>query len=232
MDEPLVLNIARLSAELRRLLSLLEAGRFREVQGFESLPADLLRLKGVVLTGITESTHCPSFEAMIQELARVREMSRFPEFKIVLITDGKELNLPGVQLGLRHFLPSDEIWIQLDCATLPYQIKSAPSASRLESAAHQEDRDFIHQILSVAAKRPVVIQSAFFAMHGEAPSDSEIKNYIRHLKRLRRCGANIALVQVYSPAPKESKRAQLKLKTLSLIARRIRENTGLHTEFF
>ena len=78
----------------------------------------------------------------------------------------------------------------------------------------------------------MVIQSAFFALHGEVPSASEIKNYIRQLKRLNRAGARISLVQVFSPPVRDPKRGQLKLRNLALIARRIRDESGLATEFY
>ena len=208
------LSIPLLSSELRHLLSLLEAGRFRELQAFAPLPDELLSLKGVFLAGKGDFTQCPNFAAVVQELVRVREMSRFPDFKMVLITDGTGLDAPDVQLGLRHFLPSDEVWIRLDSAT------------------YRDNEELIEKILSLAVKRPVVIQSAFFAVHGESPSNSEIKNYIRRLKKLRRCGAQVALVQICSPPPQDSKRDQLKLRNLSLIARRIREDTGCCTEFY
>jgi hypothetical protein len=208
------ISVSLLSEELRQLLSLLEAGRFRELPTFETLPEDLLNLKGVFLTGQNEFTQCLNFAAIIKELVRIREMSRFPEFKIVLITNGMELDAPEVQLGLSHFLGSDEIWI------------------RLNSIAFRENEELTKKILSFATKRPVVIQSAFFALHGEGPSNSEIKNYIRHLKKLKRGGALITLVQVCSPPLKDSKRDQLKLRNLSLIARRIREDSGFNTEFY
>jgi hypothetical protein len=239
----IAINIPRISHELRYLLSLLEAGRFREFPGFADLPEDLLQLKGVFLSNHIEL--CSNFEAIVRELVRVREMSRFPEFKIVLITDGKDLDSAEVQGGLELFLVTDEIWIKLDCATLPYQARleghsrSESSSSRqsakaaaIESAAHREDQGLSQRILSVASRRPVVIQSAFHSLHGESPSESEVRNYIRHLKKLRRGGALISLVQVCSPTPRDLRRSQLKLKNLSLISRRIREDTGLRTEFF
>ena len=263
-NEQVPLNIPGVSQELCQLLSLLEAGRFREVKGFANLPDDLLRLKGVFLGGSKTFAHCPNFQALVRELERLREMSRFPEFKIVLLAEGGILESSNLQLGLDLFRPTDEVWIQLDCSSLPYQARfeersrrldgsPLPYQSKFEERFHplkgsqppsqpepkavpppprQDDESFAQNILTLASRKWVVLQSAFYALHGEAPSDSEVKNYIRHLKKLKRCGAKIASIQVYSPAPKDPKRSQLKLKNLALIARRIREETSLPTEFF
>lgn len=208
------LSVSHLSSELRQLLSLLEAGRFRELDEFSSVPEDILHLKGVCLIGDPDFTHVPNFEAIVQELVRVRAMSRFPEFKIVLITNGEGLDTPPIQLGLRQFLISDEIWIRFNCGLL-----------------NNED-ELIEKILQLATKRPVVLQSAFFALHGEAPANSEIKNYIRQLKKLRKAGARISLIQICSPQSNDPRREQLKLRNLALIARRVREESGFAAEFY
>jgi len=53
-------------------------------------------------------------------------------------------------------------------------------------------------ILLVARKRPVVIQSLFPAIDGAPPPEGEIMQYAQRLKELKKAGAEIPLVQIYS----------------------------------
>jgi hypothetical protein len=68
----------------------------------------------------------------------------------------------------------------------------------------------------------------------EAPPASEIEAYIQRLHELKGAGAQIPLVQIYSatrPTP-HSECGHLPLRTLSHIAQRVREVTGLKAEVF
>ena len=88
--------------------------------------------------------------------------------------------------------------------------------------------------MNLARQRPVVIQSLFPAINGEGPLPSEIEAYVQRLKELKDVGAQIPLVQIYSatrPTP-HSACGHLPLKTLSAVARRVREVTGLKAEVF
>jgi hypothetical protein len=79
-----------------------------------------------------------------------------------------------------------------------------------------------------------VIQSLFTSVDGDEPPLEEIEQYVHRLKQLKEMGANISLVQVYS-AHRPSIRAvcsHLPLRSLSRIAQRVREVTGLKAEVF
>jgi len=92
----------------------------------------------------------------------------------------------------------------------------------------------LDNILKIGRQRPVVIQSLFALFDGEEPPLEEIEQYVQRLKELRHSGANIPLVQVYS-AHRPSIRAiasHLPLRSLSRIAQRVREVTGLKAEVF
>jgi hypothetical protein len=89
-------------------------------------------------------------------------------------------------------------------------------------------------ILGLALVRPVIIQSLFPAIDGQAPPASEIEAYVQRLRRLKEDGAQIPLVQIYSatrPAA-HPECGHLPLRTLSAIAQRVREVTGLKAEVF
>jgi len=86
----------------------------------------------------------------------------------------------------------------------------------------------------VRERRHVVIQSLFPSDSGEVPPTTEIEAYVQRLRELKEAGAQIPLVQIYSatrPAA-HSECGHLPLRTLSAIAQRLREATGLKAEVF
>ena len=92
----------------------------------------------------------------------------------------------------------------------------------------------LDNILQLGRRRPVVIQSLFPAINGEEPPAAEIQAYTQRLKELKQAGAQIPLVQIYSatrPMPRMGC-SHLPLKSLSQIARTVREVAGLSAEVF
>jgi hypothetical protein len=90
------------------------------------------------------------------------------------------------------------------------------------------------RILALARRRPVVIQSLFPSLHGAEPPREEIEAYADRLRVLKQSGAQIPLVQIYSatrPVPRPEC-GHLPLRSLSQIARRVREISGLQAEVF
>ena len=80
----------------------------------------------------------------------------------------------------------------------------------------------------------MILQSLFPLIDGEGPTTEEINQYIQRLRELNEGGARIEMVQVYS-AHRPAVRANvghLPLKTLSHIAHRVRQETGLKAEVF
>jgi len=92
----------------------------------------------------------------------------------------------------------------------------------------------LENIVKLGRVRPIVIQSLFPLLHGAEPLDEEIDAYIDRLLELRGAGAKIDYVQVYSahrPAVHPDC-GHLPLRSLSAIAKRVREETGLRAEVF
>ena len=122
--------------------------------------------------------------------------------------------------------PADEIWAKLDGGTQGYL-----------NAINRPDvpiEKIVANILLVARERPVVIQSLFPSVNGMEPTTDEINEYVRRLSKLKTAGARIALVQIYSATRPISHVGcgHLRLKSLSSIARAVREGTGLKAEVF
>lgn len=217
-------NITRMVEELQEMLGSVRSGRIRERSFYGNLPQNLLELRHVALSGDGEPTLCPCFTEAVEAVIHLRARGMFQFFKLVLITNGSGLDLPGVQSGLRYFSARDEIWIKLDGGTQEYlDLLNKPDCPIEKTMAN---------ILVVARERPVVIQSLFPSLYGEGPSGAEIEAYVHRLQELKNAGAQIALVQIYSASRPTShpECGHLPLRSLSAIAKRVRESTGLKTD--
>jgi wyosine [tRNA(Phe)-imidazoG37] synthetase (radical SAM superfamily) len=219
-------NVAVMAAELEHLLTLQHQGKLGEMAWFRNLPPELLELKEVALSGYGEPTLCPNFDEVVREVLYLRSTGKLPFFKTVLITNGTGLDLPPVTAGLDMFCQQDEVWVKLDAGTEEYYQKiNRPTLPFWRVLAN---------ILAVAKKRPIIVQSLFPLFNGQEPSWEEIEEYAQRLKELKAAGAKISLVQVYSAhrPPHRPDCEHLALKSLSSIAARVKSVTGLAAEVF
>jgi len=220
------LDLSVLATELESMITLVTRGKLRGQSPYSHMPAELLRLRHVAISGDGEPTLCPSFRAAVETVVHVRATSRGPFFKIILITNASNLDGAEVQSGLRLFTLQDEIWAKLDAGTQEQMNLVNKPEVPLEKA--------LSNILLIARQRPVVIQSLFPALNGVAPREQEIEQYAQRLKGLTVAGAQIPLVQIYSATRPtiNSQCEHLPLRTLSRIAQTVRNRTGLNVEIF
>ena len=220
----LKLDLKVLTRELIHVVALAQCGRLCDLKPFSSLPSELLGLKEVALSGDGEPSLVSNFDEIVKEVLVIRHL--LSHFKLVVITNGAGLHRPTVQRGIDRLSPEDEIWIKLDAGTEAYMQRiNGPQAS-METT--------LRGILSVAQRRPVVIQSLFCTLNDADPGEGEISAYIQRLADLKAAGAQISMVQVYSVsrAPAQPGCKHLPLAQLSQIARRVRAEPGLDTEVF
>jgi wyosine [tRNA(Phe)-imidazoG37] synthetase (radical SAM superfamily) len=220
------LDVPAMRAELERTMESVRSGVLHERPCYRGLPAELLELRQVALSGDGEPTLCPDFAAAVEAVVHVRSRVRVPFFKLVLITNAAGLDRPDVERGLRHFTPRDEVWAKLDAGTQEHMTRVNRPDCGLEK--------ILGNILHLAQRRPVVIQSLFPSIDGRGPSPTEIEAYVQRLRGLKEAGADIPLVQIYSATRPTAHpdSGHLPLRTLSLIARRVREETGLTAEVY
>lgn len=218
------LQVDVMAAELHRTIVAVRQGQLRSRPWYQSLPAELVQLRHVALSGDGEPTLAPRFVEAVQAVARVRAVGGF--FKIVLLTNGTGLDQPEVLRGLDVLTKSDEIWIKLDGGTQSFIDKVNRSNVPLEK--------ILANIQLVGRQRPVVIQSLFPAINGEEPPAEEIQEYGQRLKELKAGGAQISLVQIYSAARPgvQAEWGHLPLRVLSQIAHTVRHIAGLRAEVF
>jgi len=220
------LSVAQMGEELRGLLGFIQSGDMARHPQYRNLPPKLLELRQVALSGDGEPTLAPNFLEAVQAVIHVRATSPPPPFKLVLITNGSGLDQPQVQEALKSFLSSDEIWIKMDGGSHEYLDQVNRSTVPLDK--------ILLNTLTLARRRPVVIQSLFPAIDGVPPPESAIRKYVERLNLLKSHQAQIQLVQIYSvvrPAI-DSRVTHLPLKDLANIARTVRQETGLRVEVF
>lgn len=217
-----------MAAELLEVLELFHTGQLREkLPWLTAVPAELLHLRHVALSGEGEPTLCESFSEAVQAVVHIRARGLLPFFKIVLLSNASVLDQPQVQAGLRFLIQKDELWLKLDCG-------SAGAFERINRPQGVSFSRVLENILTVGRRRPIIIQSLFPMLNGKEPSDADVDLYSARLSDLREGGANIALVQIYS-ATRPTTRSEcrhLPLKALSRIAHRVRTATGLPVEVF
>jgi wyosine [tRNA(Phe)-imidazoG37] synthetase (radical SAM superfamily) len=219
-------NIPEMSRELEEMLTLARDEGLQALPAYNRTPSDLLQLKEVALSGDGEPTLCPNFCEVVQTVTHLRARGRFPFFKIVLITNCTGLQLPNVRAGIEILTLRDEIWAKLDGGTQAYLDR----VNRADISLAQ----VMENIVALGQERPIVIQSLFPLIHGTEPTADEIDEYLARLRELKDRETKIDLVQIYSahrPA-RYSGCGHLPLRSLSAIARRVREETGLAAEVF
>jgi wyosine [tRNA(Phe)-imidazoG37] synthetase (radical SAM superfamily) len=217
-------DVNRMAEELSQTLKMADAGWLRLMPRYANVPADMLQVRHVTLSGDGEPTLSNQFVQAVEAVAHIRAIGRF--FKIVLVTNSTALDSPQVSNGLRFFTREDEVWAKLDGGTDEYIRELNGSSVSLDK--------ILRNILLIGRRRPVVIQSLFPAMNGEPPPDSEIDAYAQRLKVLKEQGAEISLVQIYSATRPMAHAGcgHLPLKVLSRIAQTVRRTTGLRAEVF
>ncbi|MBI3879935.1 MAG: hypothetical protein HY301_07700 [Verrucomicrobia bacterium] len=184
-------------------------------------------LRLVAISGDGEPTLCPQFAEAVEAVMHLRALQRFPFFKIALLTNGSGLDRPEVERALQLFCADDEVWVKLDAGGQEWMsIVNRPSDLTLDQITAK--------LLRFARRRPIIVQTLFPSVHGRGPDDAEIQRYIFRLRSLVNDGACIAGVQIYSASSPTADAAcgHLPLRTLSHIARVVREATGLKVEVF
>lgn len=221
--EPLDLNA--ISAELEQMLAFIRSGAVRHSVPYQRMSPELLQLKHVAISGEGEPTLSPQFRDAIEAVIHVRAKAR-EFFKVVVLTNSSNLDSPLVNEALDLLTKQDEVWAKLDAGTEEHMQRVNGSTVPLKR--------ILANILKLALRRPVIIQSLFASVNGIAPSAEEIFQYAQRLLELKEGGAQIPLVQIYSASRPMAKSGSehLRLKELFEIARTVRQVSGMQAEVF
>ena len=216
-------DVPQLRTELTALIRFVKNGGLESEPRFAGLPASLTRdIQDLAFSGDGEPTMVHHFAECVQAVADLRRAEGLDTTKIVLITDAAGLDKADVKRGLEIMDANrGEIWGKLDAGTEPYFRLVNRTAIRFDR--------ILKNLLETARVRPIVIQSLFLKVHGEAMPACELDAYADRLNELVQGGAKIREVHAYTvarPTP-EVFATRLSKDELEYLAGTIRKRTGL-----
>jgi wyosine [tRNA(Phe)-imidazoG37] synthetase (radical SAM superfamily) len=220
-----------LLVELRTTLELVASGDIYKTEKFGNVPQHLRRLNDIAFSGDGEPTTYKNFDELMELSAAEKNRSRVDDrqsaIKMVLITNASMFHRPHVQRGLEVLDRNNgEIWAKLDAGTDEYY--------HLIERTKIPFRQILDNITTAARVRPLVIQSLFMRVSGEAPTSQEIEAFCDRLNEITVTGGQLQLVQVYTIArrPAESYVAPLADAEVDAIVELVKERTGLNATAF
>ena len=138
--------------------------------------------------------------------------------KIAVLTNCTRFHRPDVQAGLEIMHQNNgEIWAKLDAGTAPYYDLVERTRVRFDT--------IVENIQAAAQKWPLVIQSLFMRIHGEAPPPEEIAAFCDILQDILKNGGKLKLIQIHTVArrPAEDYVTGLDNGEVDLIAAHVRD---------
>ncbi len=192
-------DLAQLEAELDQMIRYAREGELWTEEPFASVPAAYRVIRDIAFSGDGEPTAFPGFETACRIAVDARRRHRLDEAAIIVITNATLLHQPHVQRALalldEH---GGEVWGKLDAGTEAYYRRVDRSAVPFQRV--------LDNLLACGRARPLTIQVMLAAIEGEPMPDEEFDALIGRIERLKRGGAAIRTVQLYTVArqPAES----------------------------
>lgn len=150
-------------------------------------------LKDISIAGDGEPTLCKLLPKLLVELVQIKKKFELELCKLVLFTNGTNLNRSELQQALPEFYNSGgQIWFKLDFWD--------------ESSFHRINRSnidyskIIENLKTVGKEHPIILQSCFFSWNDETYSPDYYDQYITFVKHLQDAGVKIEMIQVYTLA--------------------------------
>jgi wyosine [tRNA(Phe)-imidazoG37] synthetase (radical SAM superfamily) len=215
----------RLLHELADMLDFVTSGEIWNDPQFHGVPAELRRLNDIAFSGDGEPTTFRNFDAIVEQVARLKRERGLDHVKLVLITNASMFHRPAVERGLALLDQNNgEIWAKLEAGTDEYY--------QLVERTKIPFRQVLDNITAAARVRPLVIQSLFMRIHGDPPPDAEIGAFIDRLNEIQAAGGRLLLVQIYTVArqPAESFVAPLSRAEVDALAARVEHGARVPVE--
>jgi wyosine [tRNA(Phe)-imidazoG37] synthetase (radical SAM superfamily) len=223
-------DLERVEKELDTILQAEQDGSLYEDDPFHVLVQAERGVRDIAFSGDGEPTTYFRFEEAVRIAADARQRFSLDSAKLVLFTDAAFLHKPSVRAALAVMDENNgEIWAKLDAGTEAYFRRvNRPNVSL--------DR-ILDNILDAARIRPLVIQSLWFRIDGNAPPNEEIEAYCARLNDLISAGGQIKVVQLHTIARDPAETGGVPLSPLSndeldKIASAVKIQTPLSPEVF
>ncbi|MGE5361391.1 MAG: radical SAM protein [Bacteroidales bacterium] len=218
-------DLDRLRQELDRVLEAEQDGSLYEAMPFAVLGPERRGVRDIAFSGDGEPTTYKGFGDAVAIAADARRRFHLDATKLVLITDSAYLDKPAVRDALATLDANNgEIWAKLDAGTEEYfQLVDRPNVSL---------QVVLDNILAAARVRPVVIQTLWLRVHGQAPSPDEIEAYCTRLNDLLAAGARLKALQLHTIArnPAEAFAGPLSDAELDAIAETVASRVPVRVE--
>ncbi|QDU87208.1 Radical SAM superfamily protein [Pirellulimonas nuda] len=214
-----------LLGELRWSLRLAASGELFDHPRFRDVPPALRRLNDIAFSGDGEPTTYRNFDQLMTLAAGVKRELALDDVKMVLITNASMFHRPVVQRGLEVLDQNNgEVWAKLEAGTPEY-------FKQIDRTTIPFQR-IVDNITAAAQTRPLVIQSLFMRVAGEAPPAAELEAFCDRLNEITAAGGRLRLVQVYTVArkPTESYVGPLEDAEVDAIVGLVHARTGLTAE--
>ena len=216
-------DLNQMGDELKAMIHFVRDGGLAKEPKFNELPSFITRnVKDIAFSGDGEPTLIHNFAECVQVVAEVKRAEGLAKTRIVLITDAAGLDKADVRRGLEIMdAHHGEIWGKLDAGTETYFKLVNRTTVRFDRV--------LKNLTETARARPIVIQSLFLKIRGEAMPPGELRAYCDCLNEIVRGGGQVKEVHAYTiarPTP-EPFAAKLSAEELNTLTQTIRRRTGL-----
>ena len=216
-------DLNQMGDELKAMIHFVRDGGLAKEPKFDELPSFITRnVKDIAFSGDGEPTLIHNFAECVQVVAEVKRAEGLAKTRIVLITDAAGVDKADVRRGLEIMdAHNGEIWGKLDAGTETYFKLVNRTAVRFDRV--------LKNLTETARARPIVIQSLFLKIRGEAMPPGELCAYCDCLNEIVRSGGQVKEVHAYTiarPTP-EPFAAKLSAEELNTLTQTIRRRTGL-----
>ncbi|MEX0978501.1 MAG: radical SAM protein [Pirellulales bacterium] len=221
-SETRFVEIDALLVELEQMLGRVTGGQLFEVPQFAATPPSLRRLNDIAFSGDGEPTTYRNFDEIIAACAALKVRLGLADVNMVLITNASMFHREHVQRGLAIFdAHQGEIWAKLEAGTDAYY--------QLVERTPIPFRQILDNITAAARVRPLVIQSLFMRIHGQAPPTEELRAFCDRLNEITAAAGRIKLVQIYTVArrPAEDFVAPLSDAQVDALVELVKDRTHL-----
>ena len=220
-------DLLQMKDELTAMVRFAKDGGLAKEPKFDEVPWLTREVKDIAFSGDGEPTMIHNFAECVETVVEVQQSEGLDEAKIVLITDAAGLDKADVKRGLKLMdTHHGEIWGKLDAGTEDYYREVNRSNVKFDR--------ILSNLLETARARPIIIQSLFLKVHGQAMPAAELDAYCGRLNDLTESGGQISEVHLYTvarPTP-EAFATKLELAELENMAAAVREQTGLTVAVF
>ena len=220
-------DLCQMKDELTAMVRFAKDGGLAKEPKFNEVPWLTREVKDIAFSGDGEPTMIQNFAECVETVVEVQQLEGLDEAKIVLITDAAGLDKTEVKRGLETMdAHNGEIWGKLDAGTEEYYRQVNRSNVKFER--------ILNNLLETSRTRPIIIQSLFLKVHGEAMSAAELEAYCGRLRDLTAAGGQISEVHLYTvarPTP-EAFATKLEVPELETMASAVREQTELKVSIF